>query len=148
MRADAADRLGRLVGPTSDGPGVLFVEWLEPLMPGGHWVPEQIGLAGGRSLLMAAGQHSVPHEWASAIAAKPEVIVLGPCGFTPTQTAIEVPTLATMPGWSDLPAVRAGQVWIVDGPAYFNRPGPRVIDGAEILSDLLAGRRIRPARPI
>ncbi|MBB5868503.1 iron complex transport system substrate-binding protein [Allocatelliglobosispora scoriae] len=138
--ADARTRLAALPGPRPDGPAVLFIEWLDPLMPGGHWVPEQIAAAGGTSLLTTAGQHSSPHLWEAAAALRPEVVVLGPCGFPPERTRAELPLLAGLPGWADLPAVRSGQVWIVDGPAYFNRPGPRIVDGAEILAAILNGR--------
>jgi iron complex transport system substrate-binding protein len=73
--------------------------------------------------------------------ADPAVIVFGPCGFTPEQTVAELPAVtAAIPGWADLAAVRAGRVFVVDGPSYFNRPGPRVVEGAEILAGILAAR--------
>ncbi|MEU5907067.1 ABC transporter substrate-binding protein [Micromonospora sp. NPDC047467] len=140
IRADAERRLAALPGPGTGAPTVLFVEWLDPLMPGGHWVPEQITLAGGRSLLLGPGAHSTPHRWSVVADLAPDVVVFGPCGFTPERTVDELPVAAGQPGWADLPAVRRGQVWVVDGPAYFNRPGPRVVDGAEILAAILAGR--------
>jgi iron complex transport system substrate-binding protein len=118
---------------------VLFVEWLDPFMPGGHWVPEQIALAGGRPVLLGPGDHSMTHLWPAAQECAPEVVVLGPCGFTPERTRRDLAAVTGLPGWAQLPAVRDGQVWIVDGPAYFNRPGPRVVDGAEILAAILAG---------
>lgn len=140
VRARLRSRLDALPGPGARPPEVLFVEWLDPLMPGGHWVPEQISLAGGRPLLRAPGQHSVPYPWSALPALAPEVIVLGPCGFTPERTLAEAATLASRPGWTRLPAVRDGQVWVVDGPAYFNRPGPRVVDGAHVLAGVLSGQ--------
>lgn len=139
VRADLRHRLDALPGPGTRPRGVLFVEWLDPLMPGGHWVPEQIALAGGRSLPLAPGQHSVPHRWSALPDLAPEVIVLGPCGRTPAQTMAEAAGLAARPEWARLPAVRDGEVWVVDGPAYFNRPGPRVVDGAHILAGVLSG---------
>jgi iron complex transport system substrate-binding protein len=137
VRADLCGRLARLPGPGARS--VLFVEWLDPLMPGGHWVPEQITRAGGRSALLSPGEHSTPYPWSVVAGLAPDVIVLGPCGFTPAHTRAELSTLAGVPGWADLPAVRAGEVWVVDGPSYFNRPGPRIVDGAEILAGILAG---------
>jgi iron complex transport system substrate-binding protein len=137
---NASQRLAELPGPRPDGPGVLFVEWLDPLMPGGHWVPEQIALAGGRPLVLGPGEHSVPQHWEDVRRLAPEVVVFGPCGFTPERTIAELDVARGWPGWADLPAVRTGQVWVVDGPAYFNRPGPRVVDGAEILAAAFAGR--------
>jgi iron complex transport system substrate-binding protein len=140
LRADAEVRLAALPGPVADGPRVLFVEWLDPLMPGGHWVPEQIRYAGGQSLFLDVGAHSVPQPVNRLADAAPDVIVFGPCGFTPERTVVELDVARAWPGWSRLPAVRDGRVWVVDGPAFFNRPGPRVIDGAEILAAIVGGR--------
>ncbi|MEU1588383.1 ABC transporter substrate-binding protein [Micromonospora sp. NPDC005710] len=148
IRAAAGRRLAALPGPGTDAPTVLFVEWLDPLMPGGHWVPEQIAAAGGRSLLLGPGAHSTPHLWSVVADLAPDVVVFGPCGFTPERTVDELSVAAGQPGWADLPAVRRGQVWVVDGPAYFNRPGPRVVDGAEILAAILAGRPDSRARRV
>ncbi|MDG4782365.1 ABC transporter substrate-binding protein [Micromonospora sp. WMMD961] len=148
IRADAERRLGALPGALPGAPTVLFVEWLDPLMPGGHWVPEQITLGGGRPLLLGPGAHSTPHQWSVVADLAPDVVVFGPCGFTPERTIDELSVAAGQPGWVDLPAVRRGQVWVVDGPAYFNRPGPRVVDGAEILAAILAGRPDSRARQV
>jgi iron complex transport system substrate-binding protein len=78
-------------------------------------------------------------DWAALIEAAPEVIALMPCGFPPGRTAKEAGLLTGHPGWDALPAVRDGRVWVLDGPAYFNRPGPRVVRGAEILARVLHG---------
>ena len=138
--AGDADRLpGACLPAAGSGPTVLFVEWLDPFMPGGHWVPEQILLAGGQPVLLGPGEHSVAHLWPAVLDCGPEVVVLGPCGLSRDRTLADLGALTALPGWADLPAVRDGQVWVVDGPAYFNRPGPRVIDGAEILTEVLAG---------
>lgn len=139
VRAALQRRLAALPGPDPGGPRVLFVEWLDPLMPGGHWVPEQIARAGGRSLILGPGQHSVPQPSDVVTGLDPDVIVFGPCGFTMEQTRREATALLRSGPWAGLAAVRAGRVWTVDGPAYFNRPGPRVVDGAEILTAILAG---------
>lgn len=136
---NARRRLAALPGPREDGPRVLFVEWLDPLMPGGHWVPDQIAYAGGRSLLTSAGEHSTPHPMATVVDANPDAILIGPCGYTVEQTRSELDLMESIPGWDDVNAVQEGRVWIVDGPAYFNRPGPRVVDGAEQIAALLAG---------
>ncbi|GII88860.1 cobalamin-binding protein [Sphaerisporangium siamense] len=130
-------------------PRVAAIEWLDPLWPAGHWVPEQIGTAGGEPLLAAAGEHTGPMEWERLRAAGPEAVVLIPCGFTPERTEAECPVLTRLPGWSDLPAARDGRVWVLDGPAFFNRPGPRVVRGAEILAHVVhgvtAGAPVTPA---
>ncbi|MFJ1759303.1 cobalamin-binding protein [Amycolatopsis sp. NPDC088138] len=120
----------------SDKPRVVALEWLDPVWPAGHWVPEQIALAGGEPLLAKAGEHTRPIEWDAVVDARPDVLLLLPCGFTPERTRKELPALAERPGWHDLPAVRNGRVHVLDGPAYFNRPGPRVVDGAEILAEV------------
>ncbi len=120
-------------------PPVAAVEWLDPLWPAGHWVPEQIRYAGGAPLLAAPGEHTAAIRWETLREARPEVVVLMPCGFPPERTLAEWRALTALPGWEDLPAVRAGQVWVVDGPAYFNRPGPRVVRGAEVLAHVLHG---------
>ena len=110
IRADAERRLAALPGPVPGAPTVLFVEWLDPLMPGGHWVLEQITYAGGRSLLLGPGAHSTPHLWSVVADLAPEVVVFGPCGFTPERTVDELSVATAQPGWADMPAVRQGQV--------------------------------------
>lgn len=120
-------------------PRVLALEWLDPVWPAGHWVPEQIELAGGEPLLAAAGEHTSAIEWQRVVDAAPDVLVLLPCGFPPERTRAELDVLTERPGWARLPAVRAGAVWVLDGPAYYNRPGPRVVRGAEILAQVLHG---------
>jgi iron complex transport system substrate-binding protein len=119
-------------------PRVVALEWLDPVWPAGHWVPEQITLAGGEPLLAEAGEHTRPIEWDAVVDARPDVLLLLPCGFAPERTREELPALARNPGWADLPAVRNGRVHVLDGPAYFNRPGPRVVDGAEILAGVFS----------
>lgn len=127
-------------------PRVAAVEWLDPLWPAGHWVPEQIECAGGVGVLAAAGEHTGAVPWERFRAAAPEVMVLLPCGFAPERTMAELPLLADLPGVADLPAVRADRVWVVDGPAYFNRPGPRVVRGVEVLAHLL--HKVTVAEPV
>ncbi|WP_331767354.1 cobalamin-binding protein [Embleya sp. NBC_00896] len=126
-------------------PRVAAIEWLDPLWPAGHWVPEQIRTAGGEPLLAEVGEHTKPMEWARLRAADPDVIVLLPCGFSPERTEAERQLLTELPGWAELTAVRAGEVWVLDGPAYFNRPGPRVVRGAEVLAHVLHGVDAVPA---
>ncbi|RAY16443.1 cobalamin-binding protein [Actinomadura craniellae] len=112
-------------------PRVAAIEWLDPLWPAGHWVPEQIRAAGGEPLLAEPGEHTGPMPAERLSAARPAVILLLPCGFSPDRTEREA-----KPGdW----AGRAEQVWVLDGPAYFNRPGPRVVRGVEVLAHVLHG---------
>lgn len=118
---------------------VAVVEWLDPVWPAGHWVPEQVAAAGGVEVLGEAGVHTSPVPWQRVLDLAPEVLVLVPCGFPPERTLRELPALADRPGWDELPAVRAGAVWVLDGPAYYNRPGPRVVRGVEVLAHVLHG---------
>lgn len=133
-RAELAARLAAVERQVAGlpRPRVAAIEWLDPLWPAGHWVPEQIAYAGGTPLLAAAGEHTSAIEWPAVLAARPDVVLLMPCGFPPRRTLAELSLLMRLPGFSELPAV-----WVLDGPAYFNRPGPRVVDGAEILAAVL-----------
>ncbi|MFI5879384.1 cobalamin-binding protein [Streptomyces sp. NPDC051554] len=127
-------------------PRVVAVEWLDPLWPAGHWMPEQITAAGGVPLLASPGEHTKPMTWEAVRAARPDVILVLPCGFPPERTLREAELLTGLPGWAELPAVRDGRVWVVDGPSYFNRPGPRVVRGAEVLAHVLHG--VRAGQPV
>ncbi|MBA6433686.1 cobalamin-binding protein [Streptomyces sp. GMR22] len=142
-RADLRDRLEGIRQAVAGRarPRVVAIEWLDPLWPAGHWVPDQIATAGGEPLLAASGAHTTPMTWEAVRAARPEVVLVLPCGFPPERTLRETHLLTRLPGWADLPAVRAGRVWVLDGPAYFNRPGPRVVRGAEVLAHVLHGVR-------
>ncbi|HEY2389238.1 MAG TPA: cobalamin-binding protein [Candidatus Binatia bacterium] len=118
-------------------PVVACVEWLDPPMTAANWIPEMIEIAGGAYPFAAAGAHSTTTSWPALVAAAPEVVVLMPCGFTIAQTRRELPTLLARPEWRALPAVRAGRASVVDGNAYFNRPGPRLVDSTELLARLV-----------
>jgi iron complex transport system substrate-binding protein len=126
-------------------PRVAFIEWVEPLMAGGNWMPELIEIAGGHNLFGEAGKHSDWMQWHELVAANPEVIVVAPCGYGLERCLQELPLLQAKPGWSAIDAVRNGRVYFADGNAYFNRPGPRLADSAEMLAEMLhpevAGRR-------
>ena len=118
-------------------PRVFCLEWLQPLMASGHWVPEMVELAGGVEVLGRPGQPSRCVEWVDVLAAKPEILLLMPCGFPIERTMEEMGLLTTRRGWEELPAVRQGRVYVVDGPSYFNQAGPRLVDGVELLAGLL-----------
>ena len=106
-------------------------------MAAGNWVPELVELAGGRNLFGAVGEHSPWLEWEAVRAADPDVIVAMPCGFDLARTRREMAALERLPGWDALRAVRTGRVAVVDGHQYFNRPGPRLVESAEILAEIL-----------
>lgn len=118
-------------------PRVACVEWMAPLMVAGNWVPELVELVGGTCDLVAAGAHSPTLGWDDLIAYAPDVVILMPCGFKLEQTQRELARLTGHAAWSRLPAVQNQRVYAVDGNAYFNRPGPRIVDSAELLAGLV-----------
>jgi iron complex transport system substrate-binding protein len=136
--AGRVERVRAAVGPVRR-PRVLCLEWLDPLFQGGHWIPEMVELAGGEPVLATAGEKSVRIGWEQVVAADPEVIVLMPCGYHLAETVAQFRALALPPEWAGLAAVRRGEVYAVDGTAYFSRPGPRLVDGLEILYAVLSG---------
>jgi iron complex transport system substrate-binding protein len=112
------------------------LDWIDPPMVAANWTPELIVAAGGRSDLASPGKHTVYAYWSQIVEYDPEVVVIMPCGFDLARAITESRMLATHPGWSELSAVRTGRVFAVDGNAYFNRSGPRLVDSAEILGYL------------
>ena len=118
-------------------PRVACVEWIDPLMAAGNWVPELVDLAGGRNLFGAPGVHSPWLEWDALRASDPDVILILPCGFGIPRIRMEMPALTRLPGWSFLEAVKRGQVYRLDGNQYFNRSGPRLVESLEILAEIL-----------
>jgi iron complex transport system substrate-binding protein len=117
-------------------PTVACIEWMDPLMAAGNWVPEMVELAGGQNLLGRAGEDSPWLDWEPLRAANPDILLLMPCGFDCARTRNEMALMSSRPGWSELGAVKSRQVFIVDGNAYFNRPGPRLVDSVEILAEI------------
>jgi len=118
-------------------PRVFCLEWLDPLMASGHWIPEMVALAGGVDALGEWGAPSRRIEWDRVLAFAPEVLVLMPCGFGIERTLQEMHLLTSRPGWEGLPAVQKGQVVAVNGHAYYNRSGPRLVDGLELLAYII-----------
>jgi len=118
-------------------PSVAAIEWLSPLMGGGNWMPELIEIAGGRSLFLQAGEHSNWLEWETLIESDPDVILLLPCGFKLAQTVRDLNLLTDNSAWVNLRAVKERHVYAVDGHHFFNRPGPRLVESAEIVAEIL-----------
>jgi iron complex transport system substrate-binding protein len=131
------DRIRRKVGHARSRPRVACIEWLDPLMVAGNWIPEMVELGGGSYELVAAGAHSPAMGWDALVAYAPDVVVVMPCGFALEQTRRELPRLVARPEWAALPAVRNRRAYAVDGNAYLNRPGPRIVDSAELLAGLI-----------
>ncbi|KAF0174436.1 MAG: iron complex transport system substrate-binding protein [Limisphaerales bacterium] len=124
-------------------PSVACLEWLDPLMGAGNWVPELVELAGGRNLFGEPGKHTGRLKWEELRAANPDFIVALPCGFNLARTRVELASLLDKPGWGDLKAVRQGRVFLCDGSAFFNRPGPRLVESLEILAEILHPEKFR-----
>lgn len=132
--------------PLTARPRVAFLEWIDPLFGGGHWNPALIESAGGVDVLGQAGQPSRTLRWEDVVRARPEVVFIACCGFDAERAMQDVPILEKLPGWGSLPAVRAGQVFVSDGNAYFSRPGPRLVDSLELLAHTLHPR-VHPLPP-
>jgi iron complex transport system substrate-binding protein len=126
-------------------PRTLILEWLDPPFACGHWNPELVEIAGGVEPVGHKGRPSRRITWEDVRAARPEVLLIACCGFDLERTRRDLPLLREREGWAEIPAVRAGRVYAVDGSQYFSRPGPRVVDSLEIVAeiihpDLFAGR--------
>jgi len=129
------EKLGSVTS-TLNRPRVFCMEWLDPVFASGHWVPEMVRIAGGSDTLGNEGADSVRIPWERVLEWQPEVLVIMPCGFNLAQVVEQTPMLFDYPGWSELPAVRDDRVYAVDANSYFARPGPRVVEGTELLAHL------------
>jgi len=135
-RVDACTRITDEI-PEAERPKVVTMEWIEPLMSGGNWLPELVNMAGGTPVLDETGTRSRYLDWQELLEADPDVIAIMPCGFNLERTRSEAQVLAQHSGWSQLKAVQNNRVYIADGNAYFNRPGPRLVDSLEMLAQML-----------
>ena len=146
--SELKDRL-RSIETTAQGakrrPSLAAVEWLDPLMAAGNWVPELIEIAGGRGLLGTAGQHSPYMTFEELRESDPDLIAAMPCGFDLDRTRAEMVHLTQLPGWEDLRAVRERHVFLCDGNQYMNRSGPRLVDSAQIFAEMLHPELFPPA---
>jgi len=118
-------------------PSVACIEWLDPLMAAGNWVPELVELAGGLNLFGEGGKHSPWLNWESVRERDPEIMVILPCGFDIERTRREMSSLTDRPGWKNLRAVKNSGVYLADGNRFFNRPGPRLVESLEILAAII-----------
>ena len=149
--AELVARLKRDMGRTAERTAdlerkrVFFMEWIEPLMGAGNWMPAIWRAAGGEIVLGADGEHSPECGWDQLVEAQPDVVVAGPCGFDIARTRRELESgLQRRPQWRELRAVARGDVFIVDGNQYYNRPGPRVAEAARIAAEILHPDRFQP----
>ena len=118
-------------------PTVACIEWIEPLMAAGNWMPELVQMAGGVSVVGSPGEHAPWLQWGDLVELDPEVIIALPCGFDIARTRSELRTLTLKPEWSNLQAVAQGRIYLADGNQFFNRPGPRVVEALEIMAEIL-----------
>jgi iron complex transport system substrate-binding protein len=133
-RMDAIAAVARRLRPK---PRVAAIEWLDPLMAAGNWMPTLIELAGGISALGETGKHSAWIGWKDLIASDPDIIIVMPCGFHIADSERDWDLLAAHRAWGALRAVQSGRVFIADGNQFFNRPGPRLAESLEILAEIL-----------
>ena len=131
------DAVSRKATSASHRPRVLHLEWVDPLMCGGHWVPEMVELAGGANCFGDKETGSFKLEWSDVIASQPEVIIFMPCGFEVKRALQDVPILAEKEGWASLPAVQNNRVYAIDASAYTSRSGTRLVVGLEILAEMV-----------
>jgi iron complex transport system substrate-binding protein len=117
-------------------PTVACIEWIEPLMAAGNWMPELVEMASGINLFGEAGKHSPWMTWEELASADPDIVLVTPCGFDIDRTLEEMHLLAEKPEWERMNAVRSGRVFVADGNQYFNRPGPRLLESLEIMAEL------------
>jgi len=128
-------------------PSVLTLEWVDPVFVGGHWVPEMVQIAGGCDALGRVAEPSREVTWEEVVKSAPQIIVVMPCGFGLARSAQELLNATLPPQWRRLPAVVEGHIFAVDGSSYFNRPGPRLVDGVEILATILHPEAFSQAPP-
>jgi len=124
-------------------PTIACIEWIDPLMAAGNWMPALVEMAGGVNLFGESGRHSPWMEFAQLQDRDPDVILLAPCGFDMNRTRQELSPLVEKAGWASLKAVREQRVFLADGNQYFNRPGPRLAESLEILAEMLHPRAFR-----
>ena len=118
-------------------PSVLHVEWAEPVMCAGHWVPEMTELAGGVNSFGDKDTGTLKLDWDEVVASQPEIIIMMPCGFDVKRILEDMPLMTAKEGWSSLPAVKNNRVYIVDAGAYTSRSGPRLVTGLEIMAEMI-----------
>ncbi|MFC6861994.1 cobalamin-binding protein [Halomicroarcula sp. GCM10025817] len=138
--ADLRDRVAaveRTAAGVTEAPSVAVLDWLDPVMVAGHWIPELVELAGGRYGMAERGAHSRPREWTEVREYDPDVLVAAPCGFDVAQTTEHLADLTDRPGFDDLRAVREGRAHVMDGHHFVNRSGPRLVETLEYLAALI-----------
>lgn len=135
-RIDAVRELTERALPQDSKPTVAVIEWIEPLMAAGNWMPELVEMAGGINLFGESGKHSPWMSFDDLVARDADIILVTPCGFDNKKTLEEMPVLLNNPRFQKLRAVQTGRLYVADGNQYFNRPGPRLVDSLEMLAEI------------
>ena len=130
------DKVRAVTENLTNRPRVFMLEWLEPPFAPGHWTPEQAEIAGGKCILGAAGKKSVTTTYSEIFESKPDIMVLVPCGYYTQDILRQLENTRFPNNWREIPAIENGEIWAMDASAYFSRPAPRVVDGAEILAKI------------
>ena len=131
------DSIAARTAEVAHRPKVLHLEWVDPLMCGGHWVPEMVEMAGGENCFGDKETGSFRLEWEEVVASQPEVIIFMPCGFDVKRGLEDVPLLSEKEEWANLPAVKNSRVFAIDAGAYTSRSGPRLVVGLEIMAEMI-----------
>jgi iron complex transport system substrate-binding protein len=139
---NSLDELCEQTSRFGEKPRIVVLEWLDPLMAAGNWTPELVSYAGAEHVLSQVGLHSEWLSWEALLQTDPDVIVLSPCGYTIERTLEDVPLLEQHPEWQALRAVQNERVYIIDGNAYLNRSGPRLVDSAKLLARVIWDKRL------
>ncbi|MEM8696321.1 MAG: cobalamin-binding protein [Pseudomonadota bacterium] len=147
---DLKARLAYMIGgrrADASRPRIAAIEWFDPLMVAGNWIPELVSIAGGDPLFAKPGEHSAFLDWNDLVAADPDLLILMPCGYQIAQSLADIDAVAGDPRWTSMRAVQAGHVYIADGHHFFNRPGPRLVESAEIVAEIIDDWRGAPGAP-
>ena len=131
------DGVRRAVANAKTTPTVACIEWLDPVIAAGHWIPEMVEIAGGKDALVKPGEPSPRLDMRMLRDADPDVLVLMPCGMNVAQARAEFDALTNLDEWQEMSAFRNGRVYIVDSGALFSRSGPRLVDGLEIIARII-----------
>lgn len=137
---DITAKLAALVGrrnPGASKPRIAAIEWFDPLMVAGNWIPELISVSGGEPLFAKPGEHSDFLDWDALVDADPDLLILMPCGYQIPQSLADIEAVAGDPRWTSMRAVQTGHVYIADGHHFFNRPGPRLVESAQIVAEII-----------
>ena len=134
---DRLTQLGHRMQSDKAPPRIAAIEWFDPLMIAGNWVPELVTLAGGEMLFAEPGDHSDFLDWDQLVAADPDLLILMPCGYQIPQSLADIEAVSGHPRWTAMRAVQSGHVYVADGHHFFNRPGPRLVESAEIIAEII-----------